>query len=154
MQRCFHWRCHHPHGHKQEVRKYFDIIANRDRYGQVCHLFGDSIMYGWALGAFPEGGEIDPTSNDTVGSGGRLARDHPMYAWRSIAAAMREIASENHLDGFGVGYAGSVLIPMIESLIAVGTIRSGDCVVLEDAGDHGTDPLGYFSEKCAHGGGR
>lgn len=125
-------------------RRYLKIVASRARYGRVCHLFGDSIMYGWALGRFPEGGEIDPASNATVGSGGRLASDHPLYAWRSIAAAMRQVAAENRLGRFGVGYAGSSLIPMIKSLVAVGTIRAGDWVVLEDAGLHGGDPLGYF----------
>ena len=33
---------------------HLSLLANRDAYGRVIHLFGDSISRGWALGTFPD----------------------------------------------------------------------------------------------------
>ena len=125
---------------------YVDIMGDRDRYGRVCHQFGDSIMYGYALGAFPEGGEVDPTDVGRTAGDDKLPLDHPLYAWRCPASAMRQIAAENRLSRFTAAYGGSMLLPVIGQLIDTEVIRDGDWVVLEDAGGHGTDPVAYFRQ--------
>ena len=99
-------------------------------------------MCGWALRAFAEEGGKHADSIG-IGGSGQVPLDHPLYEWRSIASSIRQIAVENGLGRFGVGYAGSCLVSTIESLIANDVIRPGDDVVIEDAGNHGGDPPRY-----------
>jgi hypothetical protein len=123
---------------------YIELMHNRDRYGSVCHLFGDSIMHGWALGAFWDGGAIDPRSGGIARGENGIPADHPLLAWHSPWAAMRQIARENGLGRLGIGYAGGAEVVTINALIDNGTIRPGDWLVFEDAGSHGGNPLAYF----------
>ncbi len=123
---------------------YHEIIQNRARYGKVCHLFGDSIMRGWALGEFWDGERVDPTRNGNEPRDLRLVQGHPLFPWHSIAACMRELAMENRQNQLAIGYAGGADPSMVRTLVENGTIRTGDYVVFEDAGRHGADPVAYF----------
>ncbi|HWL71594.1 MAG TPA: hypothetical protein VNS22_24885 [Geminicoccus sp.] len=123
---------------------YHEIIQNRGRYGKVCHLFGDSIMRGWALGEFWDGEKVDPTRNGNGPEGVSSVQGHPLSCWYSIAACMRDLAVENRQNRLGIGYAGGADPSMVRALVENGTIRTGDYVIFEDAGDHGADPVAYF----------
>jgi hypothetical protein len=110
---------------------YQQIAANRGAYGRVIHLFGDSIARGYALGKFPDGADpLDPA--------------HPLYDFRSIAStANLALTTNNRTER--VAYGGNVSATLIASMVSRGTIRSGDVVVLEDAGDYAPGPNAYYS---------
>ncbi|MBY3543682.1 SGNH/GDSL hydrolase family protein [Rhizobium laguerreae] len=108
------------------------VSADRDHYGQVIFTFGDSIMRGWALAFFPD--EATPEQ-----------RRSPQWELRSPSSMLRA-------RGFMAVYAGASGQPdeaddaagRIGDLVKRNIIRSGDVVVLEDAGRHNNDPLDYF----------
>lgn len=99
---------------------YQHIIDNRDQYGKVVHLRGDSISRGLALGQFEDGDDpLDPAN--------------PLYQLRSIAS-MANWALEINGRPERFAYAGGVDAEDIAFRIAQGTCKPGDTVVLEDAG--------------------
>jgi hypothetical protein len=108
------------------------VSADRESYGQVIFTFGDSIMRGWALGFFPD--EATPEQ-----------RQNPQWELRSPSSMLRT-------RGYMAIYAGASGQPdeadeaakRITDLVNRRIIRDGDVVVLEDAGRHDNDPLGYF----------
>lgn len=108
-----------------------DFSTNRAAYTRVIALFGDSIARGYALGQFPDGDNpLDPA--------------HPLYAFRSIGS-MANLALSTNNRAERVGYCGNINGPLIASMIANGVIRSGDVIVLEDAGDYSAGPNAYYS---------
>lgn len=129
------------------------LVSDRDSYGRVIHLFGDSIMYGWALRAFPH----EMTDEQ------RAAEDWPLRAPASMFNAM--LADQHpgmiELDEGGAAVSGALAaayqggtfqpIPRnvaggadeIRDLVEAGVIRDGDIVVFEDAGRHSGDPAEY-----------
>ena len=123
---------------------YLAILESRNRFGRVCHLLGDSIMRGFALGRFWDGGAVDPTTDRTTATADRLNVDHPLYAWNSISSCMNAIIRENGLSRLGIGYLGLADADNVRTLVNADVIRAGDWVVFEDAGSHRADPVGYF----------
>lgn len=108
-----------------------EILANRSSHGRIIHLYGDSIVRGAALGQFEDGeGALDPA--------------HPLYAFRSIASMANWTLSENNRPE-RFAYCGGINPTTIASRIASGIIRSGDVVVLEDAGGYPAGPNSYYS---------
>src|SRR5262245_58522129 len=72
---------------------YLTIRTRRDEFGKVIHLFGDSIMRGWALGKFPD--EISDTD--------------PAFRLRELSSPahmMNIIFNENHVEAVAA-YAGT-----------------------------------------------
>ncbi|MGR9130763.1 SGNH/GDSL hydrolase family protein [Rhizobium leguminosarum] len=110
-----------------------DMRLNRDNYGRVIFMFGDSIMRGYALGFFPDSSTKEQMNN-------------PNWELRSPASQLRSL-------GHMAVYAGLSGQPdriedgveAISSLIGRRVIRDGDVIVLEDAGLHGNDPVEYFN---------
>ncbi len=108
------------------------VAADRSAVGRVIHLYGDSISRGYALGQF---GETVPSL-----SGGSA---NPLYPFGSIRATANWILQiNNRLPHDVFVYGGSFanqygsLLSNIAQRIKDGVIRSGDVVIVEDAGDH------------------
>ncbi|MDR9813118.1 hypothetical protein [Rhizobium hidalgonense] len=114
-------------------------------YRRHIHLIGDSISKGYALGAYSEqiiaNGPSDPRT--------------AILLFASISSMANNVLFENGIrDEFW--YTGvpavnlssdlSTTTATIRSMIAAGTIRSGDAVVVEDAGPHCQDPDLYQSQ--------
>lgn len=108
-------------------------------YRRRIHLIGDSISKGWALAHYEE--ELSPSN--------------PLYLFRSIPSMANNVLYENgirdefYYTGVPAVNLSSTLattLASIRSMIAVGTIRSGDAVVVEDAGPHCQDPDLYQSQ--------
>ncbi|TBG78626.1 hypothetical protein ELG76_04220 [Rhizobium leguminosarum] len=111
-------------------------------YRRKIHIIGDSIGKGWALGRYEE--EITPAYYL-----------YPVYLFRSISSMANNVLYENGIrDEFyytgvpAVNFSSdiSTTVAAIRALIANGTIRSGDVVVAEDAGQHNQDPDLYQSQ--------
>ena len=106
--------------------------------GLRIHLYGDSISRGFALGVFAD--EIAPS--------------HPLYPFRSPAAMMNGVMEESGLKHVAA-YMGDAVTPhfdipaRIRQRIKQGAIRPGDFVVIEDAGNHGSDPDAYYVKMAA-----
>lgn len=115
---------------------YATLLADRGRHAKAIHLYGDSIARGFALKQFAD----------------EVSSSHPMYGFRSIAAMANALLADNGLPHV-VAYGGLALtyvdggyatgINGIKARVASGVIRSGDVVVIEDAGAHGCDPDEY-----------
>jgi hypothetical protein len=110
------------------------IAADRDAFGKVVFLYGDSIPRGYALGQLA----------DTV------AETAPLYPLASIRSTANWALSLNgripqtvfaYAGGFA--YISHSLIPQIRDAVSAGVIRSGDVVIVSDAGDHSSDPDAY-----------
>lgn len=132
---------------------YSRILGDRDSFGRVIHLFGDSIFRGWALRRPPDEFSAEE------------ARREPLWALRSPASMLNLFLGESgyrmRLDEHGevaaaevaAAYAGAAGQPReatakavavgIAQAIEHGTIRPGDIVAFEDAGGHLRDPDGY-----------
>lgn len=132
---------------------YARIVADRDSFGRVVHLFGDSIFRGWALRR--------PADEFSVEEAAR----EPLWPLRSPASMLNLFLSESgypiRFDGHGAvvaaqiaaGYAGAAGQPREATSKAVAaaiaraierrTIRPGDILAFEDAGGHLRDPDGY-----------
>lgn len=123
------------------------IFANRDRYGQVLWLLGDSIFRGYATGRFP----------DTLTS--EEAATDPLWPFRSPPASMNLLCADlglAKLDAEGTAVSGEFVacyaglagqpdrklkgIQRISDLYASGYVREGDVVAFLDAGMHTQDP--------------
>lgn len=116
-------------------------LPDRDRYGRVVHLVGDSVMLGSALGL------IAPNVPVT----------HPLYLLRSPEETLNLLLGANGVDARAVyagyllglnpqapGSSGMVSSPLtIRKALRDGEIRAGDVVVCEDAGNRGTDAWWY-----------
>lgn len=103
-------------------------LENRSSLGRVIHLYGDSISRGDALGTFPD--LLDPA--------------HPLYAFRSIpSTANWALMHNNRPERFA--YCGNINPTSIANRIASGVIRSGDMIVLEDAGDVSSTLGAYYT---------
>lgn len=116
---------------------YGEILVDRDRRGRVIHLYGDSIARGYGLGIFAD--QVD--------------QPHPLYELRSIGSTANIVLAENgRKDVFAYGGAaiveGETTAEVIRERVASGVIRSGDVVVIEDAGKHSCDP-GDYADKIA-----
>lgn len=106
---------------------------------RTIHLYGDSIMRGYALGRF------EPPRTD------------PLYGVHSPEAIIRSLLAVNRVRDVAVAYRGvliggvpgspvgrSVVFPQeIRRARAAGMIQPGDAIVMEDAGPHGDDPAWY-----------
>lgn len=103
------------------------MFPDRLRYDRVIHLFGDSIMRGFAAGQWAD----------------EMVSTHPLHRLSSPSRVANSVFADNGLKGWYMRYAGSLGVAAIESLLAEGSIRSGDVVVLEDAGYHWADPDAY-----------
>lgn len=91
-------------------------------------LLGDSISRGAALGVFAD--EADPA--------------HPLYALRSPAAiANWALELNNRAERFA--YCGPASAGNVQQRIAQGVIRSGDFVVIEDAGSVAVGTTSYYT---------
>lgn len=131
----------------------FEIVRdNREAFTNVVFLFGDSITRGNALDIFPDQADQE-------------MRSSALWPFRSPASMinlfLRASGVRQDLDGadnptagrFVATYAGGPVGPSpdktrptaetITELSAGGIIRPQDFIVLEDAGDHGNDPLAY-----------
>lgn len=94
-------------------------------------LLGDSIPRGVALGKFEDGDDpLDP--------------EHPLYALRTPAVIANWALSLNNRSE-RVAYCGPASVSNIQARIAAGVIRSGDFVVLEDAGQVAIGTSSYYS---------
>lgn len=113
---------------------YSALLNDRGRHDRIIHLYGDSIFHGWALRDFPEA--LDPA--------------HPLYAFRSIPSMANAALQDNGCTvrfAYGGAAIGDPAAPQtIRDRIAAGVIRSGDVVVFEDAGSHGSDPAAYCAQ--------
>lgn len=115
---------------------YQTLISDRGRYAKAIHLYGDSIARGYALKQFAD----------------EVSSSHPMYGFRSIAAMANALLADNGLPHV-VAYGGLALTYVdggyvsgaatIRARVSSGVIRSGDVVVIEDAGEHSCDPDEY-----------
>ncbi|MCC6179107.1 MAG: SGNH/GDSL hydrolase family protein [Chloroflexi bacterium] len=114
---------------------YDEVVRNRDTYGRVIWLYGDSISQGYALGTFAP------------------PADHPLYAVRSPASTYRAIAEENGIADVLVRVEWLIAADeqgqmsfrpnWIRRAIVSGAIRRGDVVLLEDAGPHTVEAMLY-----------
>ena len=124
------------------------VLLNRGAVDRVIHIYGDSISRGYGTGVFSD--EMSPSD--------------PLYAFRSIWSAINLTLADNSLLTFdttdpekivkgkwlsahmgpAIGTTGTAAL--IESRVKAGTIRAGDIVVFEDAGDHGSNPADYQAE--------
>lgn len=104
------------------------------------HWFGDSISGGFALGTFTP----SPT--------------HPLYELRGPSSTLNYLFGINDLDWVSTHRARAIdgnTSPaaeeqaLIQAVIDAGTIVTGDYVVIEDAGPHGSDPAGYQTTLTA-----
>ena len=106
------------------------MIRDRDSFGAVAHLYGDSISRGAALGKFEDGSDpLDPA--------------HPLYAFRSIEATANWALEHNGRNERFV-YCGNIIPRVIKARVASGLIRPGDVIILEDAGDYAEGPRSYY----------
>ena len=75
---------------------------------------------------------------------------HPLYAFRSIPSMANAALQDNGCTvrfAYGGAAIGDPAAPQtIRDRIAAGVIRSGDVVVFEDAGSHGSDPAAYCAQ--------
>ncbi|MEH7876950.1 hypothetical protein V7799_04475 [Rhizobium laguerreae] len=108
------------------------ISTNRDGYGQVVFLFGDSYMRGWALGFFP----------DQATEEQQRRPDWPSRSPASMLEARGYVATYSSF--IGQPDNATAAADRIRGLIEKRIIRSGDVVVMEDAGQHDGNPLSYF----------
>lgn len=132
---------------------YARIVADRDSFGRVVHLFGDSIFRGWALRRPADEFSVEEATRE------------PLWPLRSPASMLNLFLSESgypiRFDEHGAvvaaqiaaGYAGAAGQPREATSKAVAaaiaraierrTIRPGDILAFEDAGGHLRDPDGY-----------
>lgn len=91
---------------------------DRDAYGRVVHIFGDSIARGWGLGQF----------------------EHPSPLNR-IQDIANMLLADNGIDkdDLYIRYAWSQDIGRMADELATGMIRDGDVMLFEDAGPHEDD---------------
>ena len=131
---------------------YGHITANRDAFGRVLHLYGDSLFRGFALGVFAD--DAPPTQ----------AVADKLWDFRSPAAMINLLCEGQGLsrapDGGVTGgplvaaYAGlagqpdaglvAVVANGLRRSIDQEIIRAGDVVALIGAGAHNGDPEDYF----------
>ncbi len=129
------------------------IVADRDRFGEVFWLFGDSIFHGLALRRYPERWTLEEIAAE------------PLWPFRSPGAMinlrlkglglLEEDATGVALKGQRVAcFAGSCGQPektgaaalRIKNLIEESTIRPGDKIAFLDAGPHTSDPDRYEAQ--------
>jgi hypothetical protein len=122
-----------------DVRDEWFWGAKLGRTKRMVWLFGDSISRGYALGTFAD----------------LLPPADPLYHFRSIASmANLTLADNGRNERFA--YAGGVIsgneldraktIAYNQSLLLEGIVRSGDLVVIEDAGDYPGTAIEYQAE--------
>jgi len=102
--------------------------SNRDQFGKLVILFGDSISRGFGLKVFAD----------------EVTSDHPLYKFRSISSTANWALELNDRPERFV-YCGGMDEQNIKNVVAAGVIRSGDVVVLEDAGDFAGGTAAYYS---------
>ncbi len=100
-----------------------EIVANRNKYDKVVHLVGDSISRGYALGVFADG----------------VPSNHPYYILRSIPSMANSVLANSNSPHRLCYMSGTD----VRARFRDGVIRSGDVVIFEDAGEHGSDPVAY-----------
>lgn len=119
---------------------YDTISTARGAYGRVVHLYGDSLMRGWALRRFP-----DEFSSEQ-------RRVEPNWRHRSPAAMLNSTAWQ---AGAIAAFAGNTGQPreayasVLRRRARSGVIRAGDIVVLEDSGRHEGNPAAYAAHWIA-----
>jgi hypothetical protein len=112
--------------------EYADLAANRSTWDRVHHLTGDSLFRGNAIGVYAD----------------LASPSMPLYRFRSISSmANWALEASGSADRFAYMYPtplhGNINPTDIRDYISRGVIRSGDTVILEDAGDHSMDPNAY-----------
>lgn len=101
---------------------YAAIRTSRDAYGRVVHLYGDSLMRGYALGRYAD----------------QAAPTHPHYDRRAPAHDLNARSGGAYTAAYaGVTGAPVAVSPRLGVAVAKRLVRGGDVVVLEAAGDHG-----------------
>lgn len=113
---------------------YTAVQTDRASYSRVIHLYGDSISRGFGLARFA----------DTVDS------SDPMYSLRSVASMIDLVFADNDIYDAAT-YAGNLFTvgtwdantDQLADAWDNGTIRVGDVLVFEDAGDAPFDPDVY-----------
>lgn len=113
---------------------YVNILDDRDSFGRVVHLYGDSIMRGYALRRFPDNYSVDESDRELL------------WEQRSPANVLNLLAQKD--SGFTAAYAGGVGLPekaspIVGYRVKTNIIRPGDVVVFQDGGGHKLDPEGY-----------
>jgi hypothetical protein len=119
---------------------YVTIASTRGAYGRVVHLYGDSLMRGWALRRFPD--ELNAEQR----------RAEPNWRHRSPAAMLNSTAWQAGAVAVfagNTGQPGGADVDALRESIAIGVIRPGDIVVLEDSGRHEGDPVAYAANWLA-----
>ncbi|MBN9320338.1 MAG: hypothetical protein BGN86_05865 [Caulobacterales bacterium 68-7] len=113
------------------------VVANRDAYGRVVFLFGDSIFRGCALDGWA----------DDIEAAGLV---DPLSAVRSPAAMLNAMKTEtdDRLFAVYVGNLGQPFAARVDKTVAqmrsmAAIVRPGDVFVFEDAGAHLNDPRDY-----------
>jgi len=109
-----------------------DFIGRRDEYQHAIHLFGDSLVRGYALRRFPDEGAPPGTITEML------------WAHRSLANILNSILPYDHYAYYagGAGLPGDGIAPILRQWVVLDRIRPGDTVVIEDAGSHLMDPVG------------
>ena len=112
---------------------YYEVTRDRQTNRPAVHLFGDSIFRGYALRQFPDQFTDAQRAEPSI------------WSLSSPAAMMEQIA-----DGqYSPVYAGQSGLPdrdlaaRLRYLTRDGTIRAGDFVFFEDAGNHYLNPKRY-----------
>jgi hypothetical protein len=111
------------------------IRSARDDFGKTIFYFGDSISRGAVLRKFP-----DQFTEEE-------ARFERYWDQRSPAAVSNTVRSESGAVAVYAGPSGqphSGNIELVDRLLDERTIRPGDVIVFEDAGQHNKSPQTYF----------
>jgi len=119
---------------------YFTVATTRDAYGRVVHLYGDSLMRGWALRRFPD--EFTDAQR----------RAEANWRYRSPAAMLNSTAWHAGAVAIFAGKTGQpsgATADLMRERVRIGMIRPGDVVVLEDSGRHAGDPIAYAANWLA-----
>jgi hypothetical protein len=117
------------------------LAASRPENIHVIHLSGDSIMRGYAFGVFAE--EID--------------QDDPRALMGRPSSIMTSLLKDQMISNYRVIYAGNNGLPLYEGSVHAnirdlrvkGVLRSGDLIVIEDAGEHRQQPREYQKHVSA-----
>ena len=117
-----------------------EVESNRASFGKVIFYFGDSISRGAVLRKFPD----EFTEPE--------ARFERNWNQRSPSAVSNLVRTETGVAAVFAGPTGQPHIgnvELIEKMVKAQTIRPGDIVVLEDAGQHNKSPQSYMSNWLA-----
>lgn len=119
---------------------FIQVLQNRDEFGRVIFMFGDSIMRGAALGFFKDRATEEQSHNPCIDN-------------HSPAATVRNFGrTAVYAGAVGQPSSASSAVLRYRKLLAQKIIRPGDVIVMEDAGRHDGDPARYLENwlKIGH----